>query len=146
MYHVHNAQMVNKQTVIMFSSRSHMHMLTCFWFTVFKTEYLSIMSFYFENLLHAGKVMDPVDNTQILFLGVEWRWPELNHTYQRALGIKLCTIHFNIFVPPQHPIAISRCQVLAVWTNTDGPDACPHLYLSIPWSVCIDSRFTLLIQ
>lgn len=42
-----------------------MHMLTCFWFTVLKTEYLGIMGFYFENLLHAGKVMDPVDNTEV---------------------------------------------------------------------------------
>lgn len=45
-----------------------MHTLTCFWFTVLKTEDLSIMGFYFENLLHAGKVMHPVDDTDLTVL------------------------------------------------------------------------------
>lgn len=39
-----------------------MRILTRFWFAVLKTEYLSIMGLYFKNLLHAGEVVDPVDN------------------------------------------------------------------------------------
>lgn len=33
----------------------------------------------------------------------------------------------SLLVLPQHPVAISRCQVFAVWTHTDGPDARPAL-------------------
>lgn len=49
---------------------------------------------------------------------------------------------------PQHAVAISRRQVFAVWTDTDGPDACPDFCcLSIArLDLCIHACYTPRIQ
>lgn len=50
-------------------------------------------------------------------------------------------------VLPQHPVAVPRCKVSAVWTDTDGPDACPVFRcLTIPWFVCMHICDTFWIQ
>lgn len=53
----------------------------------------------------------------------------------------------RLLVLPQHPIAISWCQVFAIWTHTDGSDACPALCcLSVPRFLCIHICCTFWIQ
>lgn len=58
------------------------------------------------------------------------------------------SLSLSLLVLPQHAIAISRCQVFAVWADTDGPDARPGFRcLSIPrLDLWIRTCYTLWIQ
>lgn len=117
----------------------HLHShnaLTSFWFTVLKTEDLSIVGLHFQNLLHAAQGMNPAEYTENSHVFKGWRSPQ-----------SVVTLSFSLLVLPQHPIAISRCQVFAVWTHTDGSDARPAFCrLSVPHFVCIHVCRTFWIQ
>lgn len=53
---------INSQSTNTLHLRSH-NTLTSFWFTVLKTEDLSIMGLHFQNLLHAAQGMNPAEYT-----------------------------------------------------------------------------------
>ena len=101
--------------------------LTSFWFTVFQTKDLSIVGLHFQNFLHTTELMNPAEHKFTFLFRMEVRWPQ-----------SVITLSLSLLVPPQHPVAITRCQVTAIWTHADGPDARPAFCcLSIPWFVCI---------
>lgn len=48
---------------------------------------------------------------------------------------------------PQHAVAVSRCQVFSIRTDTDGPDARPALrHRPVPWFICVHIGHGLWIQ
>lgn len=71
--------------------------------------------------------------------------------YQAVPRIKLSEestcLNWSLRVLPQHPVAISRRQMFAVWTDTDRPDARPAFCrLSFPWFICVHICHTFCIH